>query len=339
MSPVTDLLASRLQHLWYGGSPYAEGLRPLAFLFKSLVKFRRSAYAHGYRKAVRLPVPVIVVGNISVGGTGKTPLVIWLVRFLAKRGYRPGVISRGYGGKAADWPQHVCPDSDPYAVGDEAVLLSRSALCPVCVGPDRVAAGRALLAAADCDLVITDDGLQHYRLARDIEIAVIDGERRFGNALCLPAGPLREPVERLQDIDLVVCHGRAPPGEYEMSLVGGIAVNLEDPGQRRTLAAFAGSKLHALAGIGNPERFFAHLRRYGLAFDTRVFPDHHAYQPSDLTFHGREPVLMTEKDAVKCRPFAKAQHWYVPVQAKLEPAFGERLLTLLRERCDGYQTA
>ncbi len=339
MNPVKGFLASRLQALWYGSRAPINYLRPLAWAFESAVKFRRKAYTQGRKKTVRLPAPVIVVGNISVGGTGKTPLVIWLVELLFRAGYRPGIIARGYGGKAAGWPQSVGPASDPYRVGDEAVLLARRARCPVCVGPDRAKAGAALLEGGNCDVIVADDGLQHYRLERDIEIAVIDGERRFGNGLCLPAGPLREPVERLAAVDLIVAHGRAAAGEYAMSLEGEVAVNLEDQGQKRMLASFAGSKLHALAGIGNPERFFTHLRRHGLSFDTRSFPDHFAYRPSNIAFQDEAPVMMTEKDAVKCEAFARAHDWFVPVRAKLEAGFGEHLISLLKEKCDEQKTA
>jgi tetraacyldisaccharide 4'-kinase len=233
----------------------------------------------------------------------------------------------------------VSPDSDPVEVGDEPLLIARRSRCPVFICADRLAAGRALLQRGGCDIVISDDGLQHYALARDIEIAVIDGERRCGNGLCLPAGPLREPAERLGDVDLVVCQGRPETGEFAMTLSGEYAVNLLDETCRKPLVSFSGMPLRAIAGIGNPGRFFAHLRHLGLECKERAFPDHHLYQRQDLGFGDDLPILMTEKDAVKCKRFAAAHHWSVPVEAILPPAFGDNLLKLLRAKCDGQKTA
>jgi len=332
-------LAAWLQKQWYQDRAPSILLTALAVLFRQGVKLRRAAYRCGLKKSERLCVPVVVVGNISVGGTGKTPLVIWLAEFLLKSGYRPGIISRGYGGGKLAEPMLVTPQSDPRKVGDEPLLIARRSGRPICVFPARAAAGRALLARTDCDVLISDDGLQHYALARDMEIAVIDGVRRFGNGRCLPAGPLREPVERLSEVDLVVCQGRPEPGEFAMTLSGGHAVNLLDETRKKPLAEFADMKLHAIAGIGNPDRFFAYLQGFGLAIEPKVFPDHHPFWREDIWFGDDRPVLMTEKDAVKCRDIVGEQHWYVPVEAQVPFEFGEKLLNLLKAKCDGQETA
>lgn len=333
MSPWAPL-RRWLETRWYRPAEPPAWLLPLESLFRRGVEYRRRQYREGRRGVEHLPVPVIVVGNLSVGGTGKTPLVIWLSDFLGRQGYRPGIVSRGYGGAADGGPYAVGPASDPALVGDEPVLIARRTQRPVMVCPRRVAAGRALLAAGDCDLIIADDGLQHLALGRDIEIAVVDAARGLGNGHCLPAGPLREPPERLTAVDLVVYNGIAPPGGYTMELRGDVAVNLRD-GTRRPLAAFAGAPVCALAGIGNPERFFSRLRAEGLAIGSRDFPDHHRFSAADLAFAGDAPLLMTEKDSVKCAAFAGPNHWCVPVTAGLPVAFGERLMLLLQEKTNG----
>lgn len=319
-----------LQAQWYEQTAPNPLLLPLESLYRKAVAYRRRAYGEGRKKTERLPVPVIVVGNLTVGGTGKTPLVIWLARFLSRHGFRPGVVSRGYGGSVGRVPLAVMAGTDPRKAGDEPVLIARRTGCPVFVFPKRAAAGKALLAATDCDLVIADDGLQHYALERDVEIAVVDGTRGLGNGHCLPAGPLREPPERLRSVDFRVYNGEAPAdGGYSMVLEGTEAVSLSDENQRRPLGDFAGEPLAALAGIGNPERFFEHLRRHGLEFEARGFPDHHAYRKEDLEFAGDAALLMTEKDAVKCRRLARPGHWYVPVEARLPAGFGAELLAFI----------
>jgi tetraacyldisaccharide 4'-kinase len=276
-------------------------------------------------------VPVIVVGNITVGGSGKTPLVIWLVDFLRKAGYKPAIISRGYRGKASSWPQQVRPDSDPVVVGDEAVLLARRCDCPIAVGPDRSASVEALLQHTDCNIIISDDGLQHYALERDIEIAVVDAVRRYGNGCLLPSGPLREPIERLEDVDFIVSNGIAGHGEYAMSLGLNTACNLAT-GETCELNNFIDTTVHAVAGIGNPKRFFNALRQQGLKLREHAFADHHHFEAGDLEFDNTAPVLMTEKDAVKCKRFAHSQYWYVPVEAELNKHFGPRLLAALEKK-------
>jgi tetraacyldisaccharide 4'-kinase len=324
----------RLERYWEDLNPVALALWPWSWLFCLVASARRAAYRSGVLLRRRLPVPVVVVGNLTVGGTGKTPLVVWLSRRLAERGLRPGILTRGYGGGARDWPRRVRADSDPRLVGDEPVLLARRCPGPVVAGPDRVAGGLALLAEEGCDWLVADDGLQHYALARDLEIAVVDGRRRFGNGLCLPAGPLRERPGRLRSVDLVVVNGGGGRGELGMRLVPGRAVHLRGELPPRELAAFRGQALVAVAGIGAPARFFGMLRGQGLAPRERPFPDHHRFRPEDLAADEGAAVLMTEKDAVKCEPFAGRHCWYVPVEAEPDEAFArrfDRLVTGLSE--------
>lgn len=332
--------ADWLQKQWYSPTPPAV-LVPLAKLFRGAVGLRRWAYRHGLKPVQRLPVPVIVVGNLTVGGTGKTPLTIWLAEFLSQAGYRPGIVSRGYGGQAHKHPVAVHADSDPNLVGDEPVLIAQRTACPVYVFPRRAEAGQQLLAENACDIVLADDGLQHYALARDIEIALIDGDRRFGNGECLPAGPLREPAQRLAEADLLVCRGGQAQGrEFPMSLRFGNAVNLADPTLTKPIAEFANAgPLHAVAGIGFPGRFFAGLREAGLSIIEKSLPDHHRFTLADLNFDPDATVLMTEKDAVKCRRFADGRLWSVPLRGDLPAAFGETLLQLLKVTTDGQKTA
>ncbi len=321
---------------WYKEMYISAWFMPLSMLYVDAIRLRRFLYRIGVFKKTKLPVPVVIVGNITVGGTGKTPLVIWMVELLRQHGYKPGVISRGYSGAANKTPQAVTVDSDPALVGDEAVVLVRRCDCPVVVGADRVAAARQLLASNACDVIVSDDGLQHYALQRDVEIVVIDGERRFGNGYCLPVGPLREPPERIKQVDLVVVNGgnELPEDHYAMRCRGDQLVNLLS-GERKSLADFKGLDCHAVAAIGNPSRFFAQLVSSGINCDTHAFPDHHAFVPADLKFNDDKPLLMTEKDAVKCHAFAQANHWYLPVSAELAEAFSQQLLTLLKDKTHG----
>ncbi len=318
-----------LEHYWQTRNGVAWALLPLSWLYCVAVALRRVAYRNRLLVSHNLPVSVIVVGNISVGGTGKTPLVIWLVRHLKTLGYTPGIVTRGYGGASSRWPRVVQQDSDPGEVGDEAVLLARNGDCPVVAGPERVENGRILVEEYHCDLIVSDDGLQHYALNRDLEIAVIDGGRRFGNGFCLPAGPLRELPARLRRADLVVTNGSASTHELWIQLRAEHAVNLRDPLLVKPLEAFRGERIIALAGIGNPSRFFGMLRGFGLNIEERPFPDHHGFRPRDLSGFGETPVLMTEKDAVKCEGFAGGNCWYVPVETCTHPAFMHRLNRLL----------
>ncbi len=318
---------------WYRASPVGLVLAPLGWLYCAVAMLRRTLYSAGLLKRVNLPVAVIVVGNITVGGTGKTPLVIWLARWLRRHGYHPGVVTRGYGGRARDWPQVVRADSDPAVVGDEPILLARHTECPVVADPDRARAARTVISRG-CDVVISDDGLQHYRLARDVEIAVLDGERRLGNGRCLPAGPLREPLGRLADVHARVTNGTAQPGELAMQLV---ATRFRALGSDRDwpVSEFRGRRAHAVAGIGNPQRFFDHLRRLGVEVIEHAFPDHHDFAPADVRFGDDLPILMTEKDAVKCAAFADARMAYLAVEAQPDPRLGELVLGKLKERPGG----
>jgi tetraacyldisaccharide 4'-kinase len=322
-------LADTLQAGWYGGKPVPWWCFPLAMLYGVIVSARRALYRYGWLRAVRLPCPVVVVGNITVGGTGKTPLTLALAHALRERGYRPGVVSRGYGGSRHE-PALLDESPDPVEVGDEPCLM-RAHGVPVAVGRDRPAAAQLLLDAG-CNLIIGDDGLQHYRLARDVEICVIDGGRRFGNKRLLPAGPLREPLQRLGQVDFRVCNGGNPHAdEVPMCLRGGMARALCD-GREQPIGSFSGMRVHAVAAIGHPERFFASLAAQGLEIIQHPFPDHHAFVPEDLAFGDDRPVLMTEKDAVKCRKFAQMHWWSAPVEAELPTSFYEDVRATLQAK-------
>ncbi len=315
---------------WYSRNPLALLLLPLAGLFRLLTGLRRTLYRWRWLRSERLPVPVIVVGNLSVGGSGKTPLVIWLAERLRAAGYQPGVVSRGYGGTQRTWPCRVTADSDPALVGDEPVLIAARNGCPVVIDPDRPRGGRALLVLG-CTLILADDGLQHYRLRRDLEIAVIDGRRGLGNGFSLPAGPLREPPSRLDSIDLIVGNGAAGPGQHLMRLHPGPVVNLARPRRQRPLDHWRGGRVHAVAGIGDPVRFFDLLREYGIDPIEHPFPDHHRFVPRELGFGDELDILMTEKDGVKCRRWASDKLWAVPVEATLADGFFEALRARLPE--------
>jgi tetraacyldisaccharide 4'-kinase len=329
---------SLIDKLWYKQSAFSYLLLPLTAVFFLLSLFRRVFYRLGLKKIGRLDVPVIVVGNITVGGTGKTPLVVWIADYLKVKGYRPGLISRGYGGKAKNWPQQVRPDSDPKAVGDEAILLSRRTGCPMAVGPDRYKAGKALLENSDCNILISDDGLQHYGLGRDVEIAVIDGRRRFGNGFLLPAGPLREGEWRLNFVDLVVSNGPTTFKECSMKTRLGELVSLGDQNSR-PLKDFARQKVHAVAGIGNNERFFKLLKDNELQIIEHSFDDHHVFTRQDIDFNDDLPVIMTEKDAVKCQYLTDERYWYLQVSAQPEAKFVQAFFEIIEGMRDGQETA
>jgi len=325
----------QLDNYWYSKSIIVLLLLPLSWVFHLIVLIRHWGFRVGLRKTHKLPVPIIVVGNINVGGTGKSPLVIWLADFLKKSGYMPGIISRGYGGHSDIWPQQVVEGSDPRAVGEEAIMISQRTRCPMAVGPDRVAAARSLLKYTDCDVIISDDGLQHYSLGRDIEIVVIDGVRRFGNGHFLPAGPLRESRNRLKSVDLLVVNGTAGPREFQMALVNNRVYNCLNTTESRDFPEFVGEEIHAVAAIGNPKRFFADLKKKGLEIIEHPFRDHYFFSREDISYNDGKPVLMTEKDAIKCKSIAGPQHWYVPVDAHLDERFGQRILRLLERKVKG----
>ncbi|MEX2353201.1 MAG: tetraacyldisaccharide 4'-kinase [Gammaproteobacteria bacterium] len=323
-----------LDRLWYGSHPLAIVLRPVSWLYAGFVRLRNLAYLIGILPRRGVDVPVIIVGNITVGGTGKTPLIIWLSALLREQGHRPGIISRGYGGKSTKWPQQVRADSNPQLVGDEPVLLARRTGCPVAVSPDRYVAAQELLEHTDCDVLLCDDGLQHQAMDRDLEIAVIDGDRRFGNGLCLPAGPLREPVSRLASVDMVVANGKAGRNEFLMEY------HYEDPrcledGRRTAIESFSNSPVHVVTGLGNPARFHSWLRSHNISLIKHAFPDHHQYTAADLQFGDDYPVVMTEKDAVKCVAYATHNMWYIPINATFTDAFYYRLQNLLKDLFNG----
>lgn len=320
-----------LEKFWYRNTILSNFLRPLSWLFCFIVFMRRLFYRIGFKKSTRLPVPVIVVGNITVGGTGKTPLVAWIANALKEKGYRPGIVTRGFQGQSKQWPQEVTKDSDPKLVGDEPVLLAYRTACPVVADPDRITAAQYLLKQHDCNILISDDGLQHYALSRDIEIAVVDGLRHFGNRLCLPAGPLRERLSRLNQVDFVVCNGANESTWFSMQLSPDEIYNVADPSQRLSLEACREREWQAVAGIGNPERFFLQLEHLGFTIHGYRYPDHYAFTKADIEFGDNSLVIMTEKDAVKCRSFADERHWCLPVTASLskdfQVSFFERLHT------------
>ena len=315
---------------WYRRGALSWLLWPASAAFGALAIVRRLLYRLRLLKSEHPGIPVIVVGNISVGGTGKTPLVLWIAQFLGEKGWKPGIVSRGYGA-SQQAPRAATIASKADEVGDEPVVLARRSGCPVWVGADRGAVERALRAAhPEVDVLILDDGLQHYRLRRDIEIAVVDA-RGLGNGFLLPAGPLREPRSRLRSVDAVVSHGAAQPGQASMQLDGEVLHRMSDAAERRPVASFAGQRVHAVAGIGDPARFFAHLARLGVRAQEHPFPDHHPFRPADLEFGDEAPVVMTEKDAVKLRHAARPNWWVLPVTARLNPAFGGWLLGKLDE--------
>jgi tetraacyldisaccharide 4'-kinase len=294
------------------------------------VFLRRALYALRILKRTRAGIPVIAIGNLTVGGSGKTPLAIHVAGLLKGKGWSPAIVSRGYGGTVKA-PRGVTLASDPAEVGDEPVLMARRSGCPVWVGPERAAVVAALRQAhPDCDVVVLDDGLQHYALARDLEIAVVDS-RAFGNGFMLPAGPLREPRTRLWTVDAVVAHGTDRVKGYAMRLEGDVVHRATDARERRPVKSFAGQRVHAVAGIGDPNRFFLHLAKLGVQAVPHAFPDHHPFRATDLEFGDDAPVLMTEKDAVKCKRFAKPVHWILPVRAVPDPAFDAWLQRRLGE--------
>jgi tetraacyldisaccharide 4'-kinase len=334
-----------LQRVWYGQSIAvwlsALLLAPLSLVFWIVSSLRRWAYRCGLVKGTRVSKPVIVVGNISVGGTGKTPFVIWLVTQLQQLGHTPAVITRGYGGTSSSWPVRVTTQSNPQTVGDEAVLIAQRTQAIVIAGPDRVADAQDAIAQG-ASVIVSDDGLQHYRLLRDVEIVVVDGERAFGNGWVLPAGPLRETRGRLAAVDAVVATLRtksamhAAIAQYQPILCSASLSGAKNlvTGEQRSLNSFAGQSVNAIAGIGNPNAFFGGLRAAGLLVNGRPLPDHVAITANDLRFHDALPVFMTEKDAVKCAAFAESKMWVVPQQflvtgaesllAKIESFLGTR---------------
>ena len=325
-----------LQKQWFCKSLWHLLLLPLACVYLELAHFRKLLFKLNVFKSYALPVPVIVVGNISVGGTGKTPAVIYLAHQLRLAGYYPGIISRGYG-RSNSLVQAVSLSSTPEQVGDEPLLIATRTRCPVFVGNDRVAAGAALLKQhPEVNVIISDDGLQHYRLKRSMEVAVVDADRGVGNGFLIPAGPLRESVARLSLVDVVIVNGDLAalklqlPNKnlFSMRLVGETFLSL-DGKQKKPAQYFKNKKLVAVAGIGNPDRFFGHLRTMHLDFQSQAFPDHHLFCLDDFASFKSKTILMTEKDAVKCRAFQDADIWMLPVDAMIEPGLMKNILNKL----------
>lgn len=308
------------EKLWYGNSPWALALVPFSAIYQAILAARNGLYRIGLFRQHRVAVPVIVVGNLTVGGTGKTPLVIALANQLKAQGERPGIVSRGYGGRSRHYPLLVSSDTKADEAGDEPLIIDKHTGCPVMVDPNRVHAAKALLAQTDCTLIISDDGLQHKGLARDIEILLIDGQRRFGNNRCLPAGPLREPSKRAELVDFIVSSGALYPNASHMNFEYGALTNLLDPAKKFPEWGSA-QPVFAITGIGNPERFFNALQNQGFKILKQALRDHHRFTPADFAFTESQPVIMTEKDAVKCQDFAQPNWWYLPVSATLPTEF------------------
>ncbi|MBJ9978180.1 tetraacyldisaccharide 4'-kinase [Pseudomonas sp. S75] len=316
-------LADRLLSAWYRGHPALGLLRPLEALYRRVVMRKRARFLSGADPSYRAPVPVVVVGNVTIGGTGKTPMILWLIEHCRRRGLKVGVVSRGYGARPPSLPWRVAADQPASQAGDEPLLIVQRTGVPLMIDPDRSRAVQALSASEPLDLVLCDDGLQHYRLARDLELVLIDAARGLGNRRCLPAGPLREPAERLQQVDAVLYNGAIadPQDGFAFTLRPSALINLRT-GERRALDHFVrGQAVHAVAGIGNPQRFFDTLMALDWQPVPHPFADHAEFNVQNLTFTPALPLVMTEKDAVKCRDFAGEDWWYLAVDAQPSPAF------------------
>ncbi|WP_460150188.1 tetraacyldisaccharide 4'-kinase [Pseudomonas sp. H2_A10] len=331
-------MSDRLLKTWYEGHPALTLLRPLESLYRRIVARKRARFVAGEGDIYQSPVPVVVVGNITVGGTGKTPLILWLIEHCRRSGVRVGVVSRGYGAKPPRLPWRVEASHSADVAGDEPLLIVQRCGVPLMIDPDRSRAVKALLASEPLDLILSDDGLQHYRLARDLELVLIDAARGLGNRHCLPAGPLREPVERLQSVDALLYNGAGSDRDdgFAFRLQPSALINLQT-GERRCVEHFApGQRVHAVAGIGNPQRFFNTLETLHWQPIPHAFADHAPYSAEVLNFTPSLPLVMTEKDAVKCRAFARPDWWYLAVDALPSPAFvawfDTQLMRLLPDR-------
>lgn len=322
-------LKEKIAQSWYQTSPLTIFLKPLSRLYEKGILLRKNYLT---KRAVKISVPVIVIGNITVGGTGKTPLIMKLYEALKKEGFEPGIVSRGYLSQlSSDFPILLKEHHGPEDVGDEPYMIYRRIKAPVMICKDRVKAIEALLTMMpSINVILSDDGLQHYRMRRDIEVAVIDGDRRFGNGELLPAGPLREPVSRLKSVDFTVCQGTPQGDEFGMKLVGDTLYALNNPHVTQSLQDLKSMTVHAVAGIGHPGRFFKDLSAYGLNVISHPYPDHHLFQSSDFSFKTMAPIIMTEKDAVKCMQLSIPNAWYLPVTAEVDPNLIEAILRKLR---------
>lgn len=316
-------ISSRLLRAWYRGHPALNVLKPLEALYCHVARRKRRRFLESDKGVFVSPVPVLVVGNLTIGGTGKTPMILWLIEHCRGRGLRVGVVSRGYGAKPPHFPWRVMPEQLPAVTGDEPLLIVQRTRVPLVIAPNRPAAVQELLRTESLDLILSDDGLQHYALARDLELVMVDASRGFGNKRCLPAGPLREPIERLLSVDAILYNGGTSDTEdgYSVQLKPTALINLVS-GERRPLNYFSpGQEVHALAGIGNPDRFFKTLEALQWRPIAHPFADHAVYTSERLRFQPALPLIMTEKDAVKCRAFAAPDWWYLAVDAQPSAAF------------------
>ncbi len=320
-----------VEKLWYSKNIFSILLLPFSYLYLIFYSLHRLLYRLKIKKIFYSPIPVIGVGNITVGGTGKTPFTIELSNILLREGYRPGIVSRGYKGKSKYYPRIVTMDCDPSLVGDEPALIRMKTNCPVVIAPKRSQAIRLLIEKYDCNVIILDDGLQHHALHKDFEIMLMDEARKFGNGFCLPAGPLREPLDRISRLDFLIIHGKSTDSLYSMSLKAENFYNLLDTSITWNSQLFKNKIIYAVAGIGHPKRFFTSLQSLGLQFIEKIFPDHHNYKEKDLIFCKREDLLiMTEKDAIKCKQFAKENYWVLPVSCEINTKFIEDFLKKLK---------
>jgi tetraacyldisaccharide 4'-kinase len=321
-----------LSRIWYRPTLHWVSvlLLPFSWMFGVCALLRRALYRYRILPVLRASVPVIVVGNITVGGTGKTPFVIWLAQFLREHGFNPGIVSRGVGGRKHREPHAVSLSDSASLVGDEALLLAKNAKCPVVICTHRPRAVNLLLERNACDIIINDDGLQHYRLARDIEIAMVDGVRRFGNQKLLPAGPLRESISRLKKVNMVIVNGGNGADEFQIHFLPEQLIALNDNARQTSLETFSQQTVHAIAGIGHPERFFQSLEQAGMHVIPHVFPDHHRFKSADIHFADDFPIIMTEKDAVKCGDFADDKCWYLVISTHVSENLQQALQCSLR---------
>ena len=314
-------LETLIEKVWYSKNIFSLLLSPLSLIYISIIYLRYTLYQLGLISITKINVPTIVIGNIVVGGTGKTPLVIWLAKHFKDKGFLPGIVSRGYGGTYLSNIELVKPTSNPLLVGDEPVIIARNTNCPVVVAKKRAKGAKKLVEKYNCNIILCDDGMQHYSLARDIEIAVIDGQRRFGNNYCFPAGPLREPKSRIFKADLIVSKYNARTCEHKMDYTYHQLVSLNELSKTIPISDLHGMTVHAIAGINNPDHFFSYLRSHKLELIIHKFPDHYSYTEDDVKFDDNFPVVMTEKDAVKCLNYSSDKHWYIPISAELSKSF------------------
>lgn len=316
---------------WYQIHPLRWLLSPISTLFRIAITLRQLCYKSKIFGRHSLPVPVIIIGNINIGGAGKTPLVIWLAQKLQKYGFKPGIISRGYGGISKRYPLLVSKDSDPKDVGDEPVIIARYIDCPIAVSPKRIEASTAVIKHFNCNIIISDDGLQNYSFNRNIEIVVVDAERTFGNKYCLPSGPLREPTSRLRYIDFLVCNGESNNYLFNITISANKAINITDTSIQKSMIEFSGQDAHGIAGIGHPKRFFNLLTKFGINIMPHEFNDHYYFQSHDINFNDNRMILMTEKDAVKCQYFASDNMWYIPIKASVNGKLNQLIIKKLAD--------